>query len=385
MVLRNIHIMPAGRMQSVQVTNSNITAVGNIVPDDNADIEFDGAIAFPGLINSHDHLDFNLFPQLGNRIYNNYVEWGDDIHVQDKKPIAAVLQIPQQLRIQWGVYKNLLNGITTVVNHGQHLQAAMKPLITVWQNCYSIHSVKLGGRWQTMLINPFKRKWPFVIHLGEGTDEAAYTEISQYTRTNIFKRKTIAVHGVAMDAKQASAFEALVWCPDSNYFLVGETADVSTLKNYTSIIFGTDSTLSASWSIWEQLRTAIGTEKITKDELFDMVTTTPAKVWNMPGYGEIGVNKVADIVITKRKFNAAGEHDFFALTPADILLVIQQGQIRLFDEALLKQLKQTGFNIAMFSPVTVMNSIKYVEGNLPGLMKEISKYHPTVKFPVHAE
>ena len=236
-----------------------------------------------------------------------------------------------------------------------------------------------------MLINPFKRKWPFVIHLGEGTDEASYREINQYTRANIFKRKTIAVHGVAMDATQAEAFAALVWCPDSNYFLVGETADVSTLKNYTSIVFGTDSALSASWSIWDQLRTAIGTGKVTKEELFDMVTTVPAKVWNMAGYGEIGTNKVADIIIAKRKLNEAGEPDFFALTPADILLVIQQGEIRLFDETLLRQLKQNGFNATTFSPVTVMDSTKYVEGNLPGLMKEISKYHPTVKFPVHAE
>ncbi|HEY1165598.1 MAG TPA: hypothetical protein VGE90_10535, partial [Chitinophaga sp.] len=30
-------------------------------------LHFDNCIAFPGLINSHDHLDFDLFPQLGNR------------------------------------------------------------------------------------------------------------------------------------------------------------------------------------------------------------------------------------------------------------------------------------------------------------------------------
>jgi cytosine/adenosine deaminase-related metal-dependent hydrolase len=35
-------------------------------------LDLNGALAFPGLINSHDHLDFNLFPPLANRIYNNY-------------------------------------------------------------------------------------------------------------------------------------------------------------------------------------------------------------------------------------------------------------------------------------------------------------------------
>ena len=384
MVLHNLYIMPSGRVQSVQVSNGNITAIGNAVAGDKMHLEFDDVIAFPGLINSHDHLDFNLFPQLGNRIYNNYVEWGDDIHVQNKQAIAAVLQIPQQLRTQWGVYKNLLNGITTVVNHGQHLQVDMKPLINVWQNCYSIHSVKLGGRWQTMLINPLKRKWPFVIHVGEGTDKGAHDEINQYIKTNIFKRKTIAVHGVAMDAKQAKAFAALVWCPDSNYFLVGETADINTLKHHTNIVFGTDSALSASWSIWDQLRIAMGTGKVTQEDLFNMVTTTPAKVWNMPSHGEIAAGKVADIVVAKRRLTATGMDGFFALTPQEILLVIQRGEIRFFDETLLKQLKQAGFNIAGFSTISLMDSIKYVEGDLPRLMKEISKYHPTKNFPVNA-
>jgi len=36
-------------------------------------INCNGYMAFPGLINSHDHLDFNLFPLWGNRKYNNYV------------------------------------------------------------------------------------------------------------------------------------------------------------------------------------------------------------------------------------------------------------------------------------------------------------------------
>ena len=65
-------------------------------------IEFENAIAFPGLINSHDHLDFNLFPQTGNRIYNNYAEWGKDIHDQNKETINAVLKIPQHTQDSMG-------------------------------------------------------------------------------------------------------------------------------------------------------------------------------------------------------------------------------------------------------------------------------------------
>ena len=56
-------------------------------------------IVFPGLVNAHDHLEFNLFPFLANRRYTNYKEWSSDIHINNKNEIAAVLQIPIELRI----------------------------------------------------------------------------------------------------------------------------------------------------------------------------------------------------------------------------------------------------------------------------------------------
>ena len=116
-------------MKNIQTTSGETT------------INFENAIAFPGLINSHDHLDFNLFPQTGNRIYNNYTEWGKDIHDQNKETINAVLKIPQHTRTQWGLYKNLFNGITTVVNHGEKLNIGNN-LINVIQNNYCLHSIQ---------------------------------------------------------------------------------------------------------------------------------------------------------------------------------------------------------------------------------------------------
>src|ERR1700744_5710772 len=82
----------------------------------NLQLDLDGALAFPGLVNSHDHLDFNLFPQLGNKLYSNYTEWGTDIHLHNKEGINKVLEVPEQLRTEWGMYKNLINGRTTVGN-----------------------------------------------------------------------------------------------------------------------------------------------------------------------------------------------------------------------------------------------------------------------------
>src|SRR5690242_13669555 len=185
----------------------------------------DASIAFPGLINSHDHLDFNLFPQLANRIYKNYAEWGKDIHKNNRKEIDAVMKIPMHLRVQWGIYKNLLNGVSTVVNHGEYLKVT-QPLITVFQNCNSLHSVQFEKKWKYRLNKPFAGNYLFVIHAGEGTDETSHNEINELIRWNFFKRKLIAVHGVAMDEDQAEKFLAIIWCPASNFFLLNKTSAI---------------------------------------------------------------------------------------------------------------------------------------------------------------
>src|SRR5579872_3805419 len=141
MLLRNLQTIN-GDIVDIDVKDSKISAVGNSIENlhTDAEIHFDDHIVFPGLINSHDHLDFNLFPKLGNKKYHNYTEWGAYIHKEYKDKIDEVLKVPEELRIQWGIYKNLLCGVTTVINHGKKISAA-NDLLTVYQDCQSIHSV----------------------------------------------------------------------------------------------------------------------------------------------------------------------------------------------------------------------------------------------------
>jgi len=77
---------------------------------DKINLDFEGAMC-ARLVNSHDHLDFNLFAALGDRVYSNYTEWGRYLHTNYKEDINKVMQVPTALREQWGVYKNLLNGL----------------------------------------------------------------------------------------------------------------------------------------------------------------------------------------------------------------------------------------------------------------------------------
>jgi cytosine/adenosine deaminase-related metal-dependent hydrolase len=382
MLLSNVHIVGVKALQHILVEAGKIRSVAEDAPNPGSvKIEFENALAFPGLINSHDHLDFNLFPQLGNGMYDNYMEWGKDIHANNKDEIDAVLKIPQALRVQWGIYKNLLNGVTTVVNHGERLELDNE-LITVLQNNHSLHSVGFEKNWKRKLNNPFKKNIPFVIHMGEGKDAATGDEIDELIKWNLFKKPLIAVHGVAMSAAQAAGFKALVWCPASNYFLLDKTANVEKLKMNTSIIFGTDSTLTAGWNIWEHIRLARKQNGLTDEELFNALTKTAAAVWGLDDAGSISTGQHADMVIAK--VNDPSLDSFYAVNPADILLVMHKGNMSLFDESIKDQVINGGAVINNFDKIVIGRATKYIRGDISGLIEKIKTHYPGAMFPVSA-
>ncbi len=384
MILRNVQIVGQEGAKDIRVKDGMIRAVTisgqhveNEIPE--GIIDLDNALAVPGLINSHDHLDFNLYPLLGNCVYNNYTEWGKDIHENDQEAIKAILKIPQDLRVRWGMYKNLLNGVTTVVNHGKKL-VIKDEIISVFQDCHILHSIAFEKFWKFKLNRPIKKRQPFVMHIGEGTDRQARDEINTLIKWNLFKRNLIGVHAVAMKEEEADRFKAIVWCPSSNYFLLSATAPIDQLKKKTNVLFGTDATLTAGWNIWEHLRMARSSKMMSDSELLDAVTQTAAGVWGLDG-GSISVNCKADIVVAENKEDLNSMDSFYSLNPENILLVMKAGRIILYDEKLHASLSKRQMITGSFSEVEMNGKKKRVVGNLPALASAIKKYNPGIQFP----
>lgn len=381
MILQGVNRIGSDAAVNLRVCNGKIAAITPAAAQSKAGhltLTFKNALIFPGLINSHDHLDFNLFPALGGKIFNNYTEWGKHIHATYKEEIDATLKVPLMLRYQWGVYKNLLSGVTTVVNHGQKMLLQNSP-ISIFEESHSLHSVHFEKSWKLKLNNPVKKKLPVNIHIGEGTDRQSATEIDDLVRFNLLKRNLIGVHGVVMSAEQAKAFKALVWCPESNYFLLNKTAQIDELKQHTKILFGTDSTLTGGWNIWNHLQLARIAGLLKDHELYATLNENPANVWQLNS-GAIEPGRDADLVITDNKSLRNGFDAFFSTGPRNILLVTHNGEISLFDEGLLPQLQN--LDLDNFSRVFLGDCCKYVKGDLPGLIRNIRQYNPDVKFPV---
>jgi len=183
-----------------------------------------------------------------------------------------------------------------------------------------------------------------------------------------------------MDEEQAKNFKGLIWCPDSNFFLLKATADIKRLKTKTRILFGTDSTLTAGWNLWNHLRLARETQMMNDRELFETLTKTPSVAWGQNESGAISINKNADIVIAK-SIGAKGFDAFYSLNPENIQLVLHEGKIRLFDEEIKDQLHVYHFPASQYGKVCLNGKVKFVYGNLPELANEILLYNPEIHFP----
>ena len=352
-ILRNVEILGNSGIRNIVVDGQTISEVTAQAPSGNREVVFDDAIAFPGLINSHDHLEFDAYEQLAGGPYRDYIEWAEAIWRRHASRIAAVQSVPRPERVRLGIARNLFCGVTSVAHHGRESECAGLP-IAVIGGTRSIHSPRLEGVRGLIALD----RRPIVAHVGEGVDHESEREIDGFIRWNIWRKKLIGVHAIAMRSDQADRFWAIVWCPVSNEFLYGRTAPIFRLKNHAPVLFGTDSTLTAPWNIWDHLRRARELDQLTDDELIAALTTNAARIWGLRNHGSIGAGSVADIVVA-RKWGDDQREAFFATNPEDILLVMKHGKVVLLDASLRSQWPSEG---APF-PVIVNGIEKFTSEN----------------------
>jgi cytosine/adenosine deaminase-related metal-dependent hydrolase len=244
-------------------------------------IDSRGYVALPGLINAHDHLEFNLYPRLGSGPYPNCKAWADDIYAPNRDPVRLHLQVPKRLRLLWGGIKNLLSGVTTVCHHNRRDDPAL-------DDHFPVRVVRRFGWAHSLDFTPDVRQrflatpksWPFIVHLGEGTDAHAFEEIFRLYEMGALDQRTVLVHGVALDRKGLALARqrggSLVWCPSSNLFLLGKTLDRPVLRSGLPIALGSDSALTAAGDLLDEMRVARRT--VDSATLYQMVTDVPRRI-----------------------------------------------------------------------------------------------------------
>ncbi len=295
---------PIGR--SLRIKGGRITAIDSLPQKGDRVIDGQGGLLIPGLINAHDHLELNTFKRLKYKdTYSHALQWIEDIEARFDSDPALIEPRRQPLpdRLLVGAFKNLLSGVTTVCHHNP----LHKPLrrgypIRVVKDYGFSHSLFRGDDPQTG-YRKTRPTQPWIIHLAEGIDAMAEGEFETLNQLGLVRENTVLVHGVGLTAEQRHTLlergGRLIWCPGSNYFMFGQTADVQTLAQAGKLALGSDSRLSGEFDFLAELRVAGQSNQLSPQCLFQTVTTSAARILRLQhgGMGQIRVGGVADLVL----------------------------------------------------------------------------------------
>jgi cytosine/adenosine deaminase-related metal-dependent hydrolase len=267
-------------------------------------VQLGGAVVLPGFVNAHDHLQLNNFPHLKYReAYENAHQWSQDLELRlDNDPIIlAARAVPLAQRLFLGGLKNLLSGTTTVCHHDPFYRPLRHGTpLRVLRRYGWCHSLARGGD-VALSWRRTPRLWPWIIHLAEGTDASAARELEALDALGCLQPNTLAVHGVGLSdrdrAELAARGAGLVWCPSSNLFLLGATARAAELSQARRLAIGTDSRLTGSRDLLDELAVARSTGQLDGASLLRSVTADAADLLRMTAVGRLAPGCVADVLI----------------------------------------------------------------------------------------
>jgi cytosine/adenosine deaminase-related metal-dependent hydrolase len=336
---RGLSLINAGfrgdEVGSLRVVGSRIAAINERPQRDDLVIDLDGDRVLPGLINAHDHLQLNSLPSLGrDKRYAHVRQWIADINLRRQSDVEfeAQVKIARRTRLLVGGIKNLLSGVTTVAHHDPLYADLLEPHypVRVLAHYGWSHSLYIDGPEavrQSYRGTP--NTLPWIIHAAEGIDEEAALEFDRLDALGCIGANTLLVHGVALDAPRLRRLEAasagLLWCPASNLRLFGRTALAHHLLQRGRIALGTDSRLSGSRDLLDELRLASEVAGLYEHSLEALVTTNSARLLRLPGRGSLQIGYRADILVLPRGVALS------QATRASVRLVIQAGEVRYAD------------------------------------------------------
>lgn len=317
---------------------------------------------YPGLINAHDHLEMNLYWKLGSPPYRNYVEWTNDVYRPDDPLIRRVQSVPLIDRLRWGALKNLLSGVTTVFHHNPYYRRHMWRLpVDVLRHYDWHHSLALTGP-----VRRKKRRRPLFIHTGEGIDDLAHDEVLALDRQGFLDGQTVLIHAIALSndmiERVRTTLTPIVWCPSSNDFLFGQTAPVRQL-DLDRVALGTDSTMTGSPSLFEEMQTALKYD-IAPETILKMVTLHPSYLIGRPMLTSKRYPK--SLILVRRQQNNYAANLIHSTTE-DLEGVIVRGRVRLAASNILSQL-------GLKPNLVFKNTPMWVDMDVQGLFQRLHEH-----------
>ncbi len=384
---------------SLTILDNKITAIHQGTPPkmDGIELDVNGLLIFPGLINCHDHLLGTYFPRVGARKpYLNWLMWDNDL--KSSAVYAERQQIDSSELYLLGGYKNLISGVTSVQDHIPHFVQNMfkqdHPIHIIDKFClaHSVCSFALpwgeGIEVESQIAQ--RERIPFITHCSEGFDEETKQSVSVLDHKGALHEQTVLIHGIAFsdgDIDLLAKNQAnVVWCPVSNLYMFEKTAPIKKLvERGVNVVLGTDSTMSGSMNVFEEMFVAKSyyqneySTQLSSKMLVEMLTSKAAKAMCLDDRGVIEENKVADLLLIK----GDPEHPYDSLANMDfdnIALVLLEG-VPKYAEHTFQELFQ--LHSKSYQHLRVANSHKIIDGNVLELLQRIREsvgFHKELPF-----
>ncbi|MGC8767019.1 MAG: amidohydrolase family protein [Brevinematia bacterium] len=344
-------------------------------------------VAIPGIINAHDHLLGSYWPRVGEGPHISWKPW-DDL-LKSSPVYAERSKIPNFYLYLIGAYKNLISGVTTVMDHIPHkvnenfIDKLPVKVIKEYTLAHEVspYDLKWGEGVEIEHKRAVEKDWPFVTHIEEGFDEESPKGIDYLIEMNALTEHTVMVHGLALsdeDLDRISKAKAhLVTCPVSNYFMFKTIARLKEwFKNGINVSLGTDSPMSGGMNILEEIKflkmayKSKYSEDIDNKTILHMITKNPARAFRIDNkVGYLKKNYIADITIFKLRKDI-----FESIVSAwfnDIELVILNG-IPYYGFSYYEDIIRN-FDID-YSKVVIDGKERFIVGDLEKLMRTVWEF-----------
>lgn len=382
--LRGTPVTPATVIPNgtILVNGQKIDAVGaNVNLPAGAQVIDTDSFIFPGLIDLHNHITWNLFPRWPPAAWkpsdwDASKKFGTRYDWQQIQSIRDLLEVPHQGLIDegWGCEMNRYGLVKAIAGGATSTVEAIGPrkcvqglarLLETYSGFYQPGAFNQ----EKLVYNVFPFETPFadldsirkrlasgevnsfLIHLAEGAagNASAAREYSMFVAQGFLRPGVSILHGVAIGPAQLREMAAhgvgLVWSPRSDFELYGSGADVRAAKSAGVVMsIAPDWSPTGSSGMLEELKYAAELNARQNPKIFDnaellrMATVSAAQLAGLSDkIGALAPGYYGDLLLLRR----TGSDPYAALvhaSPLDVRLVVIGGKAVYGDRDLMVKL-----------------------------------------------
>jgi hypothetical protein len=351
----------------VLVRNGRIDLVSASKPDALDAIEVDtGGIIFPGLIDLHNHVSWDVLPRWHPpHLFSDRYAWRTDPDYV--RNIAGPYQYLLDHKYfcdmnTYGELRALAGGTTSILATADAgcIRGLVRNLdfssgFYGWFESDRAHirdEIEMRATTDPAVVQSVRsflagsRAEAFIVHSAEGIDATSLDEFYFLKDQGLLTHKTVLVQGVALGAPEFRDMQtvgaSLVWSPRSNIELYGKTADIpAALDAGVRVALAPDWGITGGSSMLDELNYAARwnadhfSGRLTDQQLVMMVTAIPAQLAGIDDeVGAIRAGLYADLLV----ISGDRTDPYRALVeaqPGDVQLVLIGGQAVYGEPALM--------------------------------------------------